>query len=66
VIVGAYTLHLYCDNTKATSHRHREFPHEFVAEFGSRARANARRAGWRINKRDGEAICPKCRAKERK
>ena len=58
MIVGCYTLDLYCD-LESEEHEYKEFPHEFTHEFGSRARAEARKVGW-ILRRNGMAICPKC------
>lgn len=59
MIVGCYTLALYCDN-KEGAHEYREFPHEFTNEFGTVCRANARRAGWKLDTKTGRAWCPKC------
>jgi hypothetical protein len=61
VIVGCYTLHLYCDADN-DAHEYQEFPHEYTDEFGSKTRVKAREEGW-ILKRDYTAICPKCNKK---
>lgn len=63
MIVGGYDLQLYCDR-ESPAHGYKEFPHQFSSEFGHRARRNARRAGWKLNLRDGTAICPKCSGKK--
>lgn len=67
MMVGCYTLDLYCDN-ESTEHEHSgtsydEFPHQFTGEIASECRAKARRAGWQLNLRTGKAICPKCAGK---
>jgi hypothetical protein len=69
VIIGGYTLDLYCDSG-ASRHkngwidtgdiRRGRFPIQFVGEFGSQCRRAARSAGWLL-KRDGRAVCPECR-----
>ena len=61
--VGCYSLDLYCD-FENEAHEYQEFPHQYTNEFGSKCRRNAKKAGW-ILKRDGGAICPKCRKKPR-
>lgn len=58
MIVGGYTLDLYCDRESPT-HLFQEFPHQYTGENGPACRRLARRHGWRL-KRNGEAICPKC------
>lgn len=67
-IVGGYTLELYCENATPGDGRHYDFdaylnPAEYVGEYGSVCRTQARRDGWKL-KRDGRAFCPKC-SKER-
>lgn len=59
MIVGGYTLDLYC-NTTNPKHEYNEFPHQFYAETGSECRAAARRAGWKLDLKTGKAWCPKC------
>jgi len=61
MIVGCYTLDLYCDQ-KNDKHVHGEFPHTFTAEHGSNCRSRAKRKGW-ILTHAGNAICPKCSGK---
>jgi len=61
MVVGGYTLHLYCDIDN-TEHAYNEFPDEYVHELGSVCRSMARHNGW-ILKRDNTAICPKCSMK---
>lgn len=65
MIVGCYTLDLYCDRQGKHPdgiHAFEEFPHQYTHEFGSVCRARARRAGWLLG-RDGSALCPKCSGK---
>lgn len=67
MITKGYTLDLYCDRyTSAVlgcnGHDYGEFPHQFFDELGSRCRAAARKAGWKVNYKTGSAICPKCAA----
>jgi len=71
MIAGTYTLDLYCENKDPAArtmidnfgHRHGEFPHQYTGEMGSDCRARARRAGWKLNLKTGEAWCPKCSGK---
>ena len=60
--IGCYTLDLYCDNQNdAVLHDgYKEFPVEYCHEFGSKARMNARRDGWRIDKKNHITLCPSC------
>jgi DNA-directed RNA polymerase subunit RPC12/RpoP len=62
MIVGCYSLDLYCDKPN-DAHEYKEFPHEFNEEHGSTCRAEARKKGWVLNVKDGTAICPKCSGK---
>jgi hypothetical protein len=74
MIVGGYSLDLYCDIvepmngevTDALGHRFDEFPHAFFAETGATARADARRKGWRLDRGQGLAMCPRCTKAGRK
>jgi hypothetical protein len=66
MIVGCYSLHLYCDNVPdrpwqpGDLHDWSEFPHEYDGdETGAQARKRARKKGWAL-RRDGTALCPKC------
>jgi hypothetical protein len=66
VIVGCYTMDLYCDaaDWQAPPHEFFEFPHQFHAETYGECARQARRRGWRLT-RDDRAICPKCSGKKR-
>lgn len=59
MIVGCYSLDLYCDGNGG-GHVYNEFPHFFVGKSASSCYRQARRAGWRLSIRSGVAICPKC------
>lgn len=66
MIVGGYSLHLYCD-VLDESYQHRgsaSFPGDgtgdFCGESGGNARQDARRAGWKFDLKGGRVICPSC------
>jgi hypothetical protein len=60
MIIGKYTLHLYCDQDNP-QHALDEFPHEIVGNTASQTRKYARKRGWKLDLENGHAICPKCR-----
>lgn len=77
MIVGCYSLDLYCDKDQTGSFSHNpktgehedkyghvldEFPHNYTAELGSTCRARARADGWLLTRQD-KAHCPKCSGK---
>ena len=57
---AGYVLHLYCDHEN-DAHALNEFPHE-VTEFETlgASLAAARKSGWKINRKERTATCPKC------
>jgi hypothetical protein len=65
---GCYDLALSCDGPDCLE-RHRAagenvfgpLEQNFNHEFGSKCRADARRAGWKWNEVDGWAYCKLCR-----
>lgn len=63
MIVGCYTLDLYCENYTNDGldgiHDYREFPTTFTNEKGSVCRTQARKSGWKLTN-GGRAYCPKC------
>ena len=77
MIIGAYSLHLYCNYAHPESfvtisnrnsdkfHVHGEFPHLYTAETYSQCTAMARKDGWIINRAQDRAICPKCSGKNK-
>lgn len=67
MIVGCYTLDLYCAKQGEYDdgiHEYKEFPHEYTSELGTKARWKARRDGWILNLKTGVALCPKCSGKQ--
>lgn len=73
MIVGGYTLDLYCDNEMESGTRQERWEHAGSEDFpgpgratythdecGSKARAAARRAGWKLDLENGRALCPAC------
>ncbi len=62
MIVGAYTLDLYCDLPGNHSRWDPAFE-QYVAQAGSTCRQDARRDGWKLNLRYGVAVCPACAGK---
>ncbi len=65
MIVGGYSLHLYCSRTNP-EHGFDEFPHQFTGETGQKCRAKARICGWKLDMRSLTAVCPKCARKAAK
>ncbi len=64
MIVGGYTLHLYCD-FKDESFGHGR-PGEFAGETKGHAFRDALRSGWKIDLKAGTALCPNCAKEGRK
>ena len=62
MIVGCYTLNLYCDVPGCTyNNRGRGYePDEFTGVTGGECRKAARKAGWRLWLVEGNACCPEC------
>lgn len=65
MIVGGYSLHLYCSRANA-EHGFNEFPHQFTGETGPECRAEARKIGWKLDMKSHTAVCPKCARKAAK
>ena len=74
MIVGGYTLDLYCDNVlgkeknlfgglNGDAHKYHEFPHNYGGETRQEAERAARKDGWTINNKAGTCLCPKCSGK---
>lgn len=61
MITGCYDLHLYCDGFGCVDGDYGvRADEEFTGdETGSRARARARKRGWKLL-RGGHALCPSC------
>ncbi len=67
MIVGGYTLDLYCDNEKPYPdgiHPFKYFPQEFVGETRQECAKEARQVGWKLNFNKRTAICPICNNKK--
>lgn len=73
MIVGGYTVHLYCEteghegytseygyHVKVAYGKYEILQNEFAGENERECLAQARRIGWRIT-RDRQAICPFCK-----
>jgi len=67
VIVGGYTLDLYCDVEGCRAPGGAGMPEQaaFFAETGSQCRQYARNNGWVLDLKAGTCRCPKC-ARDRK
>ena len=70
MIVGCYSLHLYCSQRKKDyskdlkfGHKHCEFPHEYTGYTRGSCCRQARDDGWLISKK--RQLCPTCRKKEK-
>lgn len=72
MIVGCYTLDLYCETEGCPMSRctrsgeDMRAPASYNDELGSTCRRRARRDGWRLDLREGTALCPKCADEKRK
>ena len=68
MIVGGYTLDLYCENTTG-EYEHDHYPGFGNAQYTGRTftdcATRAKKDGWLINRSENKAICPKCRTKRR-
>lgn len=73
MIVGGYSLHLYCDTPGCplatcapSSDGIGKPPGEFTHETNERgAMAKARRAGWKIDLENWTCFCPSCSKRPR-
>ena len=60
MIVGCYSLHLYCDFGDAEIHEGMTFPHEFTGRTEAACFRDAKKRGWRIYSQQRKAKCPRC------
>lgn len=64
MIVGGYTLDLYCDAQKCIwvdlNGCPRIGPAQFIGETGGYARRVARHRGWKLDLENDRAFCPTC------
>jgi hypothetical protein len=65
MMVGCYTLDLYCDNSsddfhedRARGHPYGAFPKQYTGRTEARCIRAARRDGWLISRK--RVICPVC------
>jgi hypothetical protein len=75
MIVGCYSLDLYCNVAKYDGdifgsgcdgiHEFREFPKTYTSERREDCERAAREDGWMINNNTGICLCPKCSGKKR-
>lgn len=68
MIVGCYSVDLYCDNEKCPFIDMAN-PDVFTGETETQCLGDARRAGWQITRgkpHERKAYCPKCSTKKRK
>ena len=70
MIVGCYSMDLYCDgsedlhgNGRDGVHAYKQFPQTFTGERRQDCEKAARNAGWMINNKTGIALCPVCSGK---
>lgn len=68
MIVGCYTLDLYCDSydggppfRDSVVHKYQEFPHQYTGETRFECIKQARKDGWLISKK--HQLCSKCSRK---
>lgn len=59
MIASGYTMDLYCE-VEGNRHGYKEGQAQFYGETWADCARQARDAGWKINKRRRECICPKC------
>lgn len=59
MIVGCYTLDLYCDVTYRKHPWDYRFPHQFTGETFGECKKQAQRYGW-IFHRNSTVTCPHC------
>jgi len=70
MIVGCFTLDVYCDNLKPEYdpndiHKWGEFPHVYAGETRGACIKQARNDGWILVGRE-KHLCPKCSGKKTK
>jgi hypothetical protein len=73
MIVGCYSLDLYCENAEKAGdmhgtgrdgiHDYQEFPMTFTSDRRQECEREARSIGWMINNKTGICLCPKCSRK---
>lgn len=61
MIVGCYSLDLYCDNEKAHENEYPTLSFESTGRSRAQCLQAAKRAGWAVDIRKRTARCPKCK-----
>ena len=61
MIIGCYTLDLYCDNKDCYTVG---MPHQFTGPSAMHCYKQARAIGWIINLQKSKAYCPRCKEKQ--
>lgn len=63
MIVGCYSMDLYCDNDHKTDGTAREYqlakPGQYTGHTEADCKRDARKEGWKF-KRNGKVYCPAC------
>lgn len=64
MIVGCYSMDLYCDGALDCPKRQANFdgnaPGQFTGAHRTEASSEVTRAGWRLDHRNNLALCPAC------
>lgn len=68
MIVGCYTMHLYCDGAKTCPNGGCKIggggesvpPAQCTGQTRGECAAKAKKRGWRLNHRTDTALCPAC------
>jgi hypothetical protein len=69
MIVGCYTMDLYCDNRGETHieemqiHGHDKWPIQYTGHTEGKCKHKARQDGWRLGKE--KQLCPVCTGKNK-
>ena len=60
MMVGGYTLDLYCDRFRCTTKA------SYYGESGEKCRVKARKEGWKVAMSKNRVLCPKCNGSSQK
>lgn len=58
MIVGCYSLDLYCDHPDGGQYRCTNWPGQWTGTTDRNCYAQARRAGWKLDLRQRQVLCP--------
>lgn len=65
MIVGCYSLDLYCGHQHNGEYKCTAWPGQFTGRTAAASLRAAKRAGWKVDKRNPDGVlCPKHRAVE--